>query len=229
MKLLSSMAVLLTLATPSLATDMIIVNGAESTELGSYLMHGEDRPLSVFPALALASGAHPAELSSSRAECLRAWAPVVSSTEAQDGEGVDASLLGTTEDETQYAVIFDSRPPYHREENGLSCASERARVGAFGGVCTLIGFDASDRASDVAAGEAMYADGCAQCHGRTGRGMASFPSLVGKEADYIADMLGTYRAGERVGPNSALMWPPASDLTDEDIADLSAFIADEFQ
>lgn len=80
-------------------------------------------------------------------------------------------------------------------------------------------------AQDAAAGEDLYRDSCRQCHGPTGRGMASYPRLNDKEAEYLVDRLQRYRAGERFGPNSALMIPAASDLSDEDIANLAAFLS----
>jgi cytochrome c553 len=83
------------------------------------------------------------------------------------------------------------------------------------------------QAADKAAGESMYADACAQCHGPSRKGMASFPSLTGRSVDYITSRLETYRAGERVGSNSALMIPNAADLSDDDIANLAAYIADD--
>jgi len=86
-----------------------------------------------------------------------------------------------------------------------------------------------DVSVDLAAAEAAYSQACAQCHGRAGRGMASFPSIAGKDADYLEERLEQYRAGETVGPNSALMIPVAADLSDEDIASLAAFISANFQ
>lgn len=87
--------------------------------------------------------------------------------------------------------------------------------------------DAPD--ADMSAGETMYREACAQCHGRAGRGMASFPSITGKDEDYLATRLMEYRDGETVGPNSALMKPVAEALSDEDIANLSAFVSTNFQ
>lgn len=80
-------------------------------------------------------------------------------------------------------------------------------------------------AQDIEAGEDLYRDGCRQCHGPTARGMASFPRLTGQTAEYLVLRLEQYRAGEKVGPNSALMTPVASDLSDGDIANIAAFIA----
>ncbi len=86
--------------------------------------------------------------------------------------------------------------------------------------------------SPVAAAEdpdaaAQFAAECAQCHGRAARGMASFPSLLGKSEAHLAERLNSYRARERIGPNSMLMFGPAADLSDEDIAALAAYIATE--
>lgn len=90
-------------------------------------------------------------------------------------------------------------------------------------------FADEDMSVDLAAAEELYADACAQCHGRAGRGMASFPSVAGRDADYLAEQLERYRAGETIGPNSALMIPVAAELSDQEIANLAAFISANFQ
>lgn len=82
---------------------------------------------------------------------------------------------------------------------------------------------------DLDAAKAAYAGVCATCHGRAGKGMASFPKIAGRDADYLASRLKQYRAGEKVGPNSALMVPHAVKLSDSDIANLSAYISKTFQ
>ena len=41
------------------------------------------------------------------------------------------------------------------------------------------------QAADMAAGQNRYALNCVNCHGRAGKGMASFPALVGRDAAYI--------------------------------------------
>lgn len=81
---------------------------------------------------------------------------------------------------------------------------------------------------DLAAGEALYRSSCRNCHGNNAQGMASFPALAGLGQAHLEARLEQYRAGERVGPNSGLMIPPARNLTDEDIANVAAFIATSF-
>lgn len=85
------------------------------------------------------------------------------------------------------------------------------------------------QAAEVDLGEAMYGAQCAQCHGQMGRGAGAFPSLSGQTAEYIAEKLERYRAREQLGGMSALMWGSAANLSDADIANLSAFITERFQ
>ena len=83
-------------------------------------------------------------------------------------------------------------------------------------------------AQDAPAGEELYQSVCKNCHGPTAKGMASFPKLVGNDAEYLVTRLEQYRAGEKVGPNSALMMPVATELSDEDIAALAEYITTAF-
>ena len=88
---------------------------------------------------------------------------------------------------------------------------------------------AQAQATDLAAAKTKYSEVCASCHGPSGKGMASFPGLAGKDVDYIASRLKQYRAGERVGPNSPLMAPHAAELSDEEIVGLSDYISTNFK
>lgn len=83
--------------------------------------------------------------------------------------------------------------------------------------------------TDIDAGETIYSKVCVNCHGPAGQGLASFPALAGRDAEYIASRLTQYRAGEKVGANSALMMPNAVDLSDDDIASLAAYVSTTFQ
>lgn len=78
---------------------------------------------------------------------------------------------------------------------------------------------------DAEAGKAKFTSSCASCHGMNGEGQGMFPKLAGHAADKTSELLKKYRAGEQVGPNSAMMAPIAGPLSDADIANLAAYIA----
>jgi cytochrome c553 len=80
-------------------------------------------------------------------------------------------------------------------------------------------------AAGSAAGAAKYASSCASCHGAKGQGMGSFPKLAGLTADTVKSRMATYKAGKQVGPQSAVMMPLASMLSDADVDALAAHIA----
>lgn len=84
-------------------------------------------------------------------------------------------------------------------------------------------------ADEIAEGEERYVENCVNCHGKAGKGMASFPALAGRDVAYISDRLTSYRAKESVGPNSAIMMSLTEDLSDADIANLAAYISSTFQ
>lgn len=73
-------------------------------------------------------------------------------------------------------------------------------------------------AGDAVAGRAM-AKGCASCHGLDGKG--TIP-LAGKKADYLAEQLRAFKSGQR---RQEMMNMMAKNLSDQDIADLSAYFA----
>ena len=91
-------------------------------------------------------------------------------------------------------------------------------------LAALSGFAAVSQAQDVKAGETKAAM-CIGCHNIAGY-QASFPEvhkvpmISGQNAKYIAAALTAYRKGDRKHPT---MRGVASSLSDQDIADLSAF------
>lgn len=85
--------------------------------------------------------------------------------------------------------------------------------------------EAPSSSIDIEAGKKLYKKTCKNCHGPTAKGMASFPKLVDKEVAYLMERLAQYRAGEQLGPNTPLMAPQAVKLSDEDIANISHYIA----
>lgn len=74
---------------------------------------------------------------------------------------------------------------------------------------------------DRGAGLAMV---CQACHGPGGNSAipSMFPSLAGRDAGELADLLKAYRDGDKVEPQ---MSPQAQGLSDQEIADLAAYFA----
>lgn len=77
--------------------------------------------------------------------------------------------------------------------------------------------------SDTVAGKSKYAI-CSACHGTEGQGGIG-PKLAGQSSEYIVDRLRSYKAGEQIGAQSALMWGQSANLTEQDIADLAEYIS----
>ena len=83
----------------------------------------------------------------------------------------------------------------------------------------------------VAAGEELARTGsgrtiqCDICHGSDLKGLADVPALVGLSPIYIARQLWDFKHGTRAGQSAALMLPVVLNLTDDDVINLSAYIA----
>jgi cytochrome c553 len=67
---------------------------------------------------------------------------------------------------------------------------------------------------------------CQACHGPDGNGVGDpqYPIIAGQYADYLAHSLKAYRSGER---SNVIMQGFAQNLSDQDIADLSAYFASQ--
>ncbi|NDV87158.1 c-type cytochrome [Aurantimonas aggregata] len=77
-------------------------------------------------------------------------------------------------------------------------------------------------AADIAAGK-QKAQMCATCHGRDGIATApDAPNLAGDSDIYLAEQLRAFRDGRRRHQQMSII---AQGLSDEDIADLSAWFA----
>jgi cytochrome c553 len=81
---------------------------------------------------------------------------------------------------------------------------------------------------DRASAEKIFQKSCRACHGNKAQGAASYPKLSDKEPQYLAEKLEIYRSGQKIGPNSILMIQHAKKLSDEDIANISFFVATAF-
>jgi cytochrome c553 len=85
---------------------------------------------------------------------------------------------------------------------------------------------ASASAAGVAARGMELSKPCQACHGADGNGIGDpqYPILAGQYANYLAQSLKGYRAGVRV---NVIMQGFAGTLSDQDIADLSAYFASQ--
>lgn len=82
--------------------------------------------------------------------------------------------------------------------------------------------------ADLEAAAKIFQKSCRACHGNKGQGASSYPQLSDKEPEYLADKLIRYRQGEKIGPNSTLMIQSAKKLSDDDIVNLSVYVATAF-
>jgi cytochrome c553 len=108
-------------------------------------------------------------------------------------------------------------------EADMDAMQEAAAGGAMQGTTDAL------QVADIEAGVGIYQESCRNCHGPRAQGMASFPRLAGHDAEYLLGRLHQYHAGEKVGPGSALMIPVAQDLSEEDMANVAAYIASAFE
>lgn len=79
-------------------------------------------------------------------------------------------------------------------------------------------------AGDAAAGKTKT-ESCAGCHGEDGNASAPmFPKLAGQHPAYLSKQLREFKSGQRVDPTMNAM---AASLSDDDIADISAWYAQQ--
>lgn len=77
-------------------------------------------------------------------------------------------------------------------------------------------------ASPIDLGKKTYT-ACAACHGLGGEGGVG-PKLKGQTKGAIMSMLTQYKNGETRGVQSVLMWGQSAALSDDDMANLGAFV-----
>jgi len=84
-------------------------------------------------------------------------------------------------------------------------------------------FATPGHAADAAAGKALAAESCADCHGEDGAGDADYPAINGMAVDKFTKAMQEYANGTRT--KSAKMAKEAKKLSAAQIADLAAYYA----
>ncbi|WP_026868722.1 c-type cytochrome [Inquilinus limosus] len=81
-------------------------------------------------------------------------------------------------------------------------------------------------AQDAAKGQQIYTV-CASCHGGDGRAttLPQYPKIGGQNQAYLVIALKAYRDGKRQGTYAAMMAATAKGLSDQEIADVAAYVA----
>jgi cytochrome c553 len=94
------------------------------------------------------------------------------------------------------------------------------------------GFIAYVPVGSLKKGEALVLGGgggktvaCASCHGEGLKGTDKFPGLAGRSPGYLGRQLYDFQHMTRVGPGSLLMRPVVQNLSEEDILDITAYVA----
>jgi len=80
---------------------------------------------------------------------------------------------------------------------------------------------AAQAAGDPAAGKAK-ATACAMCHGPNGAGTTVGPKLAGADPAHFTQAMQDFKSGKR---DNAMMKAQAAQLSDTDVANLSAYYA----
>ena len=84
----------------------------------------------------------------------------------------------------------------------------------------------------VARGEALVKTGgqgatvaCATCHGADLKGLGPIPAIAGRSPSYLMRQLFDFKSGARAGPGSAAMQPTVTNLSEDDMVALVAYVA----
>lgn len=114
-----------------------------------------------------------------------------------------------------------------------ACGSEKAAEGEHAAEAAHASSSAGMPTGNIEAGKALASkkgaatgQACVDCHGADGNSPidATYPKLGGQYADYLEHSLQAYRSGDRGGSTTTdLMASQAKGLTDQQIADLSAY------
>lgn len=98
---------------------------------------------------------------------------------------------------------------------------------AFGLALSAVALTAPAVAGDLAKGKAIAETVCMACHNpTTGEGnMDIYPNIGGQKEAYLKSSIKAYKDGQRTSPMAGIMKGMVMNLSDEDIANVSAYFA----
>jgi cytochrome c553 len=82
--------------------------------------------------------------------------------------------------------------------------------------------------ADEVDGETLYTElGCVYCHGPAGKepALSEYPKLAGQSEAYLAQQTKDIKGRARVNGYTGMMQPAVVNITDEEIAAISAYLA----
>jgi len=130
-------------------------------------------------------------------------------------------LLPLAQPHLQFAGLWDAICSAAGVPRGTSSVENAPAAAPVSKVVLTSGTLAHPSQQSIGRG-ATLAQRCAICHGPTGISRADSPNLAGQYAAVIYKELSDFRSGARV---NAVMTPFATNLTDQEIADLAAYYA----
>ena len=142
---------------------------------------------------------------------------VIALTGCGQNDPFRAKSVSSTKDQT--AEIADRIKPY----GAASLSSEPTNFTGPISAYVVDGAAIQVAVAPALPGQVKYT-ACSACHGSNGEGGIG-PMLAGQTMEYIAGRLESYRAGEQIGAQSALMWGQAANLSDTDISDLAEYVS----
>lgn len=180
-----------------------------------------------------------AALAEGSAEAGKAKSAVCAACHGMDGNSINPEWPSLAGQHARYIVVQLSAFQSGERQNVLMTPQamnlsdeDKADLAAYYSSQSLTPKEADPKL--VERGKSIYIGGdptrgisaCIACHGPTGSGnpLANYPAVAGQYALYLAGQLRLYASGERTSDPNQMMRSIASQMTDEDIRSVAAYM-----
>jgi len=180
-----------------------------------------------------------AALGEGSAEAGKAKSAVCAACHGMDGNSINPEWPSLAGQHAEYIVVQLSAFQSGARQNVLMTPQamnlsdeDKADLAAYYSSQSLTPKEADPKL--VERGKSIYIGGdatrgisaCIACHGPTGSGnpLANYPAVAGQYALYLAGQLRLYASGERTSDPNQMMRSIASQMTDEDIRSVAAYM-----